>query len=145
MLTFAQGTSCFGVTSCQVFPPSRVRWISPSSVPAQRTAASLGEGASAYTTPRCSGRAGSVPRYLPTFAGASHILRVRSGLICCQLRPPSRVFQTVFEAKKSVRGSVGEKTMGWVRMTRYPALRSGTGEMSWTCRVRRSQRVILPP
>src|SRR2546429_31973 len=30
-------------------------------------------------------------------------------------------------------------------MTRYPGVRTGTGETSCTCRVRRSQRVIFPP
>ena len=43
--TFAHGVSCGGVTLCQVFPPSRVTWISPSSVPAQMVPISTYDGA----------------------------------------------------------------------------------------------------
>src|SRR6267142_2704195 len=89
MDTLAQGPSCGGVTSVQALPPSRVTWTRPSSLPAQMIFASTGDGASAYTTPRCVALAGSVPRYLPTFAGGSHVLRVRSGLISFQLSPRS--------------------------------------------------------
>ena len=45
--TFCQGLSCFGVTSVQFLPPSVVRWIRPSSVPAQIRLISSGEGATA--------------------------------------------------------------------------------------------------
>src|SRR5256885_16798688 len=120
MLTFAQGTSCFGVTSSQLFPPSRVRWIRPSSLPAQSTPPSFGEGASAYTTPRCSGLASSDPRYFPTLAGTSQTRGVGSELVCCPARPRSRVFQTVFEAQYSVSGSGGDQPHGRVRDTREP-------------------------
>ena len=68
-------------------------------MPAHRSFASSGDGASAYTTPRCVGRASFVSRYFPTLAGTSQLARVRSGLIDCQVRPPSVVFRTVFEAK----------------------------------------------
>ena len=43
--TLAQGVSCGGVTSVNVRPPSRVTWISPSSVPAHRSCSSSGDGA----------------------------------------------------------------------------------------------------
>ena len=43
--TLAHGTSADGVTSFHVVPPSRVTWISPSSVPAQMTLPSTAEGA----------------------------------------------------------------------------------------------------
>ena len=43
--TFAQGPSAAGVTLLHSLPPFRVTWINPSSVPAQMTAASIGEGA----------------------------------------------------------------------------------------------------
>ncbi len=69
-------------------------------------------------TPRCTGLACSVPRYLPTFGGASHVLRVRSGLMRVQVWPPSRVFHSVLEAKYRVRGSVGANTSGCVRIVR---------------------------
>jgi hypothetical protein len=39
------------------------------------------------------------PLYLPTLAGTSQVLRVRSGLICVQLSPPFLVFQSVLAAK----------------------------------------------
>src|ERR1041384_6352704 len=96
-------------------------------------------------TPRCPGFASSEPRYFPTTAGMSQVLRVRSGLSDCQVRPWSRVFHTVFEAKKSVSGSVGEKRMGCVRMTRYAGERIATGATSCTSPVRRAQRETLPP
>ena len=47
MPTFDHGVSCFGVTLSQCAPPSRVRQISPSSVPAQISPSAAGEGASA--------------------------------------------------------------------------------------------------
>ena len=37
----------FGVTSCQVLPPSRVTWTRPSSLPAQSTPGSTGDSAKA--------------------------------------------------------------------------------------------------
>ena len=43
--------------------------------------------------------------------------RVRSGEIACQELPPSVVFQTTFDAKYSVCGSVGAKRSGIVRTT----------------------------
>jgi hypothetical protein len=44
--TLLQGVRDGGVTFVHVFPPSAVRWTSPSSVPAQITFASLYPGAS---------------------------------------------------------------------------------------------------
>src|SRR2546426_8184045 len=103
MLTFAQGTSCFGVMSSQLFPPSRVRWIRPSSLPAQSTPPSFGEGASAYTTPRCSGLASSDPRYFPTLAGTSQLRRVRSEEHTSELQSPCNlVCRLLLEKKKKI-------------------------------------------
>ena len=82
---------------------------------------------------------------MPTVAGTSNVLRVRSGLICFQLLPPSRVTQSVFAAKYIRCGSSGEKTMGSVRMTRKSGPRRGIGMMFWACVVRRSYRLSLPP
>jgi hypothetical protein len=42
-----QGASPFGVTFCQVAPPSRVMWTSPSSEPAQSVLASWRDSARA--------------------------------------------------------------------------------------------------
>ena len=41
----------FGVTFAQFFPPSRVSWTRPSSVPAQIVPASCGDSARAKMTP----------------------------------------------------------------------------------------------
>src|SRR5678816_4012084 len=86
-------------------------------------------------TPRCVGFAVSALRYLPIVAGASHVLRVRSLLICCQLRPPVAVFQSVFDAKNITCGSTVEKTTGAVRSVRKSAGRTGVGAMFCTCPV----------
>src|SRR5258708_38613295 len=88
---------------------------------------SRGDGATAQITPRCEGFAVGVSRYLPTFAGTSQVLRVRSGLICCQLRPTSRVFHKLFDAKYRTCGSAGEKGTGAVRSARKSADRIGFG------------------
>ena len=57
MEIFHHGPMAGGVTSRQVRPLSRVTWIRPSSVPAQRVFESTGLGAIVYTTPRRVGRA----------------------------------------------------------------------------------------
>src|SRR3954462_8054729 len=98
--------------------------MSPSSVPAQMRFTSSGDGAIAEITPRCFGFASGVPLYLPTFDGTSHVLRVRSGLICVQLRPPFVVFHIMFAAKKRMCGSAGENAIGCVRSMRYVLPRS---------------------
>ena len=54
-------------------------------------------------------------RYLPTLFGTSCVLRVRSGLICFQLIPPSIVFHNTLVAKKSDFWSTCENTIGCVR------------------------------
>ena len=89
-------------------------------------------------TPRRVALAASVARYLPTLAGGSHVARVRSGLISVQLWPPSLVFQSVFDAKYSVWGSVGAKRTGAVRSTRKDAVRSARGATLCAWPVRRS-------
>src|SRR6266516_7196004 len=96
-------------------------------------------------TPRCVGLAVSAPRYLPTVAGTSHVFRVRSGLIFCQLLPPLAVFHSVLDAKYIVCGSTVEKTTGAVRNVRKSAGRTGVGAIFCTCAMRRSYLVILPP
>src|ERR1043166_4534058 len=83
-----------GVTSFQVAPPSRVTWICPSSVPAQIQRAFTNDGAMVYTTPGCRAEAVGDVAYLPTFAGTSESVRVRSGEILPQLCPPVVVRHT---------------------------------------------------
>ena len=47
--TQAHSGNCRGVTFCQLFPPSRVRWTSPSSLPAQMRSFCAGDSAMAKT------------------------------------------------------------------------------------------------
>src|SRR4026207_2383541 len=56
--------------------------------------------------------------YLPTLFGVSHVLRVRSGLICFQVCPASTVFHRWLFAKNSERLSTSENTTGMVRSRR---------------------------
>ena len=88
------GLICGGVTLVHFAPPSIVTWMLPSSVPAQRTLTSFGEGESAVIVP--SGAGVTVLAYLPAFAGTSQVWRVRSPLMRVQLLPPSIVFNTAF-------------------------------------------------
>src|ERR1700674_2946210 len=115
MQTLSHGFNFGGVTFCQLFPPSRVMWIKPSSVPAQIVSTSLNEGATAEITPRCLPFSGSDAANAPKFPGISYDVRVRSGLITCQLFPASVVLKSTLAAKYSVCGSSGEKTTGNVR------------------------------
>src|SRR5690242_2342921 len=96
-------------------------------------------------TPRRDGRAAAVSRYLPTLAGGCQAARVRSGESTVQVSPPLVVFQSTFDAKYNVRGSIGEKSTGIVRTRRYSLDRSRRGATFWTWPVRRSYRVSRPP
>src|SRR5690242_7031406 len=87
---------CGGVTFFHVAPPSIVTWILPSSVPAQMTLRSRGDGDSAVMLP-C-GLTVTWLAYLPTLAGTSHVWRARSGLIRVHECAWSFVFQTTFDA-----------------------------------------------
>src|SRR4026207_576557 len=88
-------------------------------------------------TPRCAGCDPGSDVYLPTLFGMSQDFRVRSGLICFHVWPPSTVFQRWLFAKKSDRLSTSEKTTGMVRTWRKlpvapgppprPATRPGRG------------------
>src|SRR5579872_1481510 len=89
------GLSCKGVVLVQCAPPSRVTCRSPSPVPAHRTFASSGEGASAVMDPRGAGAAVDSEAYFPALRGISHLSpRVRSPLMALQLCPPLTVFHT---------------------------------------------------
>src|SRR5258708_38662128 len=78
------------VTLVHVAPPSRVTCTSPSLLPVQITPAFTGDSASPYTTSAYSTPmlSGVSPPEMPCFDLS---LRVRSGLITCQLLPPSVV------------------------------------------------------
>src|SRR5512135_2353537 len=84
-----------GVTLVHFTPPSSVTWIAPSSVPAQITFTSRGEGASAVMAP--SGATVTPLAYFPALAGTSQVRRARSGLMRVQLWPRSIVFHTAFD------------------------------------------------
>ena len=85
-----------GVTSVHLSPPSTVSCRLPSSVPAQITRTSRGDGASAVMVP-C-GAGVTLAAYLPTLAGTAQVWRARSGLIRVQLWPRSVDFHTTFDA-----------------------------------------------
>src|ERR1019366_4509583 len=95
MAILLQSPTPLGVTFCHVFPPSKVRWSSPVSLPAHIWAAFRGEGAMLYTTPKPRSFAfcamvGPADFSLATFGAAP----VRSGLIFAQCKPPSVVLIT---------------------------------------------------
>src|SRR5437899_4365263 len=96
MLLTVPHESMFGiflVTFVQFLPPSRVICTWPSFVPAQITPASFGDSAMAITT-----GAYSTPMLSPVSPPENPCLLlslvVRSGLITCQLLPPSVVWWT---------------------------------------------------
>ncbi len=84
-----------GVTLVHLAPPSVVTWMLPSSVPAQITPSSRGEGERAVIVP-CGPGVTSLA-YLPTLGGTVHVWRARSGLMRVHAWPPSRVFQTTLD------------------------------------------------
>src|ERR1700730_5448441 len=92
LLTAPQGgkPEMFLVTLVQLFPPSRVTCTWPSLVPAQISPCSLGDSAIAKTT-----GAYSTPILSPVSPPENPCrllsFEVRSGLITCQLLPPSVV------------------------------------------------------
>jgi hypothetical protein len=85
-----------GVTLVHAMPPSRVTWMLPSSVPAQRMASECGLGPSAVMLP--SGPGFTVLAYLPALAGTAQVARVRSGEIRDHEWPWSTLFQTTLDA-----------------------------------------------
>src|SRR5262249_6345837 len=108
----------FLVSVVQVLPPSRVNCSRPSLVPAQITPASLGDSAMANTTPAYSTPmlSGVSPPELPIRLLS---LRVRSGLMICQLLPPSVVMCTNWLPTYTLLWSCGEMVMGNSQLKRY--------------------------
>src|SRR5207237_10297047 len=94
LLTVPQASmlGMFFVTFVQFLPPSRVICTRPSFVPTQIVPASFGDSAIANTTP-----AYSTPMLSPVRPPENPCrllsFRVRSGLITCQLLPPSVVWE----------------------------------------------------
>src|SRR6266487_313949 len=108
----------FAVTFVQFFPPSRVTCTTPSFVPAQIRPALSGDSAIANTTS---------PYSTPMLSGVSPpeicclllSFRVRSGLITCQLLPPSVVMCTNWLPAYTRLWSCGEIVNGIVHTKRY--------------------------
>src|SRR5215467_13082004 len=108
----------FLVRLVQFFPPSRVNCSRPSFVPAQITPASLGDSAMAKTTPAYSTPmlSGVRPPELPIRVLS---LRVRSGLMICQLFPPSVVTCRYWLPTYTLLWSCGEMVIGNSQLKRY--------------------------
>src|SRR5690242_11198428 len=83
-----------GVTLVHVPDGPDIIWMLPSSVPAQSTFTSIGDGESAVMLPV--GVGVTLAPYFPVLAGTSQVWRVRSPLMRVQLLPPSRVRHTAF-------------------------------------------------
>src|SRR5215813_13410301 len=117
----------FLVRLVQVLPPSRVNCSSPSLVPAQITPASFGDSASAKTTPAYSTPmlSGVRPPELPIRVLS---LRVRSGLMICQLFPPSVVTCTNWLPTYTLLWSCGEMVTGNSQLKRYLTSPAGAPE-----------------
>src|SRR2546428_1897519 len=113
---FAHGGS-FGmlpVTSAQCAPPSVDTCTSPSLDPVQSTPARTGDSASANSVAPSNVYRLSVVTP-PELCWCVVSLRVRSGLITCQLEPPSVVTCTTWLPTYTFVCSCGEMTMGNVR------------------------------
>src|SRR5215472_1706954 len=134
------------VTLVQVLPASRVSCTRPSLVPAQMTPASLGDSAMAKTTP-----AYSTPMLSPVRPPENPMrvlsLRVRSGLMTCQLLPPSLVTCTNWLPTYTLLWSCGEMVSGNSQLKRYltsaavaPEVVSGQTSTSRYWRLRSSNR-----
>src|SRR2546422_7310278 len=118
--TFAQGDS-FGMlpdTSVQCAPPSVVTFTRPSFDPTQSTPARIGDSASANKVAPSNVYRLSVVTP-PELCWCVVSLRVRSGLITCQLAPPSVVTCTTWLPTYTFVWSWGEIAMGNVQFQRY--------------------------
>src|SRR5215470_18705093 len=136
----------FLVTLVQFLPPSRVNCSRPSLVPAQMIPASLGDSAMANTTPAYSTPmlSGVRPPELPIRLLS---LRVKSGLMICQLLPPSEVTCTYWLPTYTLLWSCGEIATGNSQLKRYltsaavaPETVSGQTSTSRYWRLRSSKR-----
>src|SRR5262250_3143308 len=140
----------FFVTLLQLFPPSRVTCTCPSFVPAQIKPASFGDSASAkitpaYSTPMLSGVSP------PEICWRLLSLRVRSGLMICQLLPPSVVTCTNWLPTYTLLWSCGEIVTGNSQLKRYftsaavaPETLTGQTSTSRDWRLRSSKRATAP-
>src|ERR1044071_4630699 len=134
-----------------VFPPSRVSCTWPSLVPAQMSPGLSRDWAMLITPPACS---------TPMLSGVSPpdtpmrllSFRVRSGLITCQLRPPSVVWWMTWLPTYTLLWSLGEMVSGKFQTKRYLISPAGhpigpSGQTSTFCArpVRTAHRATTPP
>src|SRR5205085_12515325 len=94
------------------------RWISPSSDPAHSTPAFTGDSAKLKIVPYHSVPVMSRVIGPPTPPSVAASWALKSGLIACQLAPPSVVLNTFCAVTYSVLRSCGEDTPGKVHWTR---------------------------
>src|SRR5574338_523038 len=120
LVTFPHGGSVgmLAVTLVQVVPPSCVTWTRPSLEPVQITPARAGDSAIANSVAPSNVMRLSVVTP-PELCWCVVSLRVRSGLITCQLAPPSVVRCTYWLPTYTRVWSCGEMAMGKFQFQRY--------------------------
>src|ERR1051326_211878 len=114
MLTVPHSGIAFGVTFDQFFPPSAVTCTRPSSEPAQIRSFCSGDSTTEKIVSYTSTPVLSLVMGPPAATCLLLSLRVRSGLMICQLMPWSLVLNSTCAAKYKVLGSCGENTIGSV-------------------------------
>src|SRR5262249_43718364 len=119
MLTVPHSGMALGVTFDQFFPPSVVTWIRPSSEPVQIRSFCSGDSTTEKMVSYTSTPVLSLVIGPPEATCLLFSLRVRSGLMICQLMPASVVVNSTCAAKYRVLGACGENTMGSVHWKRY--------------------------
>src|SRR5215467_8483385 len=119
MLTVPHSGMALGVTFDQFFPPSVVTWIRPSSEPVQIKSFCTGDSTTEKIVSYTSTPVLSLVMGPPEATCLLLSLRVRSGLMICQVMPPSVVLKSTCAAKYRALGSCGEKTIGSVHWKRY--------------------------
>src|SRR5260370_14036719 len=103
----------------QLFPPSRVTWKSPSSVPTQITSGSVSAIVIEMIAPYVSAPERSYSMGPPLTFCLLLSFRVRSGLIVSQCAPPSRDRNRTFPPRYTSFASVAETAIGEVQLNLY--------------------------
>ena len=106
-------------TFAHVFPPSRVTWTLPSSVPTQITLESSGDGAMLSSVVWNSAAVLSVTIWPPEFCCFFGSFVVRSGEITSQEFPKSRDRKSTLPPKYTVPGCSGVTAIGEFQLNRY--------------------------
>src|SRR5262249_30878413 len=119
MLTVPHSGIPLGVTLAQFFPPSVVTCTMPSSDPAQIRSFCTGDSTTEKIVSYTSTPVLSLVMGPPEATCLLFSLRVRSGLMICQLMPSSVDLNSTCAAKYRVLGACGENTMGSVHWKRY--------------------------